>query len=195
MKTCKATRISLICAGRSAGVHTSTFGNLGLLPGEEVRIQQALASISKTTTPIVSAPEENALQTASMITGTFEVEEALAELDYGRWKGATLQAIAAAEPENSQAWLTDPSLAPHGGETIVALLERARIWLGAQMERGGRHVVIANQSMVRALILGVIEAPAQSFWRLEVAPLSTTEMSSDGQRWTIRTMGAVAGTG
>jgi len=195
MKTCRATRISLICAGRSAGVHTSTFGNLGLLLGEEVRIQQALASISKTTTPIVSAPEENALQTASMITGTFEVEDTLAELDYGRWKGATLQAIAAAEPENLQAWLTDPNIAPHGGETIVALLERTRIWLGAQMERGGRHVVIANQSMVRALILGIIEAPAQSFWRLGIEPLSRTEMSSDGRRWTIRTMGAVAQNG
>lgn len=48
-------------------------------------------------------------------------EPRLADLDYGRCHE---QAIEYIRPDNLTVWLTDPVQAPHGGESIVNLIDR-----------------------------------------------------------------------
>ena len=48
----------------------------------------------------------------------------LADWDLGRWAGRTLDDVAAGSPEAVTAWLTDPEVTPHGGESLSALVDR-----------------------------------------------------------------------
>lgn len=188
----RATRIALICAGQSIGARSSVFGSDNeLVDEEEKRVLQMYAGDIEVTGPLLAAPERNAVQTASLVSKIYEVEEALSELNFGRWTQMTLHSVAEAEPDNLQAWLSDPYAAPHGGETIADLIERARLWLDSHVTRGGKLVAVANQSMIRAMLIAILDAPAQAFWRLDVTPLSRTELSADGRRWSIRMGGRI----
>jgi broad specificity phosphatase PhoE len=44
--------------------------------------------------------------------------------DYGTWVGRGFEELRADQPEGIVAWLTDPVAAPHGGESIVNLIDR-----------------------------------------------------------------------
>ncbi len=177
------------------GVQNAIFGSdLDLVEEEKARVLQALTMFGEELAHIRSSPEINAVQTASLVNETFKVDDGLAELNLGRWKGKALNTVAEAEPGNLQAWVTNPGVAPHGGETVNALIERAGQWLDGQLSSGGKHVAIVNQSMIRAMVLAIMKAPAHSFWCLDIAPLSKTEISADGRRWSIRTMGAAIST-
>ena len=50
--------------------------------------------------------------------GTAKVDDGFADLDAGRWSGADLGELLAAEPESVMAWMTDPVPRPHGGESL-----------------------------------------------------------------------------
>jgi hypothetical protein len=42
--------------------------------------------------------------------------------------------------------------------------------------------------VIRAAIVVAIEANPLSFWRIDIAPLSVVELSSNGRRWTLRSI-------
>jgi len=119
-------------------------------------------------------------------------EEALRGWDMGRWSGRRLDEVSGSEPEPVAAWLTDPSAAPHGGESLRALCERAGGWLESLRE--GRVLAVAEPALVRAVIVAALALPAQSFWRLDIAPLTLTELSGRTGRWNLR-CGAPLATG
>ena len=83
------------------------------------------------------------------------------------------------------AWMEDPAAAPHGGESLLALLER--VVAGSSPGRGRR----ANGGRdprgghPRCLVCA-LDAPVQAFWRLDVAPLSRTVLHAHEGRWTVR---------
>ena len=54
------------------------------------------------------------------------IEPRLADLDCGRWRGDVLGGVL---PADLAVWLTDPTRAPHGGESVVDLIDRVRGWL------------------------------------------------------------------
>ena len=60
----------------------------------------------------------------------------------------TLKDVADREPEAFAAWLGDPAAAPHGGESLAALIERAGGWLaefpGAGRRDAGRHPCVVR---------------------------------------------------
>lgn len=72
----------------------------------------------------------------------------LAGLDVGRRRGRTLDEVAVSEPEAVGRWLTDPSCAPHGGESV----RDARVghWLDALRETDGRTLAVVEPDVVRA---------------------------------------------
>jgi broad specificity phosphatase PhoE len=84
-------------------------------------------------------------------------------------------------------WLTDPTRAPHGGESVVELIERVRDWMNTLTTRHSRLVAVTHPAVVRAAILIALDAPAKSFWRIDIAPVSRTVMHFRGHAWTLRT--------
>ncbi len=95
------------------------------------------------------------------------------------------------KPEALALWMTDFSAAPHGGETLLSVLDRVGSWLDARLGDGGHAVVVTHATVVRAAMLHVLGAPTQAFWRMDVEPFSITEMTTDGKRWQLRLTNAV----
>jgi broad specificity phosphatase PhoE len=47
-------------------------------------------------------------------------------------------------------------------------------------------MIIADSAVIRAVILHVLEAPAHTFWRLEVPPLSLSVVQHANSEWRLR---------
>jgi broad specificity phosphatase PhoE len=116
-------------------------------------------------------------------------EPALRDCDYGRWRGRSSEELQAEEPESMTAWLTDPRSAPHGGESICSVLHRVGAWLDARSNVGGHGVAVTHPAIVRAAIIHAIEAAPSTFWRIDVAPLTHTELRARNGGWTLRSSG------
>jgi broad specificity phosphatase PhoE len=128
-------------------------------------------------------PEKRARQTAELLGLRAEVEPQLADLDCGLWRGDVLSGV---RPAELAIWLTDPTQAPHGGETVVELIARVRRWMDAVTTKRGRLVAVTHPAVVRAAVLVALDAPPKSFWRIDVAPVSRTMLHFRGHAWTLR---------
>ena len=113
------------------------------------------------------------------------VESALAECDFGRWAGRTLREVAEREPEAVSAWLDDPGAAPYGGESLSAVLARVRGWLEAQATLDGTAIAVTHAGPIKAAVVAALDAPPAAFWRIDVSPLSVSELHAHDGRWTV----------
>jgi broad specificity phosphatase PhoE len=147
---------------------------------------RALASILGRFEAAWSGPALRARQTAEALGLRATVAPELDECDFGSWRGRTLAELDDADPVAVAAWIEDPAAAPHGGESLLALLDRVRAWLDARAGDGGRVVAVTHAGVVRAAVVCALDAPAQAFWRFDVAPLSRTVLHAHDGRWTVR---------
>ncbi|MEU7055966.1 histidine phosphatase family protein [Streptomyces sp. NPDC046197] len=135
---------------------------------------------------VLVAPSVRCLQTAEALgLDGVEIPE-LKGLDVGRWSGRTLEEVGAAEPEAVGRWLTDPGWAAHGGESVRDVCERIGGWLDTAQDTEGRTVAVVEPEIVRAAVVHVLGLPAAAFWRLDVPPLTATELSGRTGRWNLR---------
>ncbi len=128
-------------------------------------------------------PEKRARQTAELLGLRATIEPRLADLDSGRWRGKVLGGV---EPAQLAMWLTDPTCAPHGGESVVELVDRVAGWMESLTTTHSRTVAVTSPAVVRAAILVALDAPPKSFWRIDIAPASRTVMHFRGHAWTLR---------
>ncbi|MGW3496619.1 histidine phosphatase family protein [Streptomyces sp. NPDC001020] len=110
----------------------------------------------------------------------------LAPLDMGRWRGRTLDEVAADAPEDLARWLSDPRSAAPSGESVTELCTRVASWLDAARAEDGRVVAVVEPEIVRAAAVHAIGAAPMAFWRLDVPPLTVTELSGRTGRWNVR---------
>jgi broad specificity phosphatase PhoE len=185
-------RLTLICHGSTDAVRAAAF------PEDEPLDQYGETAARKLAGSLPSAdrcwasPELRTRQTAEAIGLAAEIQPALHECVYGRWAGQTFDEIVANEPDAAAAWLRDPAAAPHGGESILALMQRVEAWLVDENAHDQKSIVVTHASIVRATIVHIMQAPAQSFWRVDVRPMSVTRLSGQGGRWNILAAGCVA---
>ncbi len=186
------TRLNLICHASTTAVRTAAF------PGDEpldVHGQKKSAALPRgrlRADRYLTSPALRAIQTANAMKIVAMVEPMLRDCDFGRWSGRTLDEVQAEEPEGVVDWLRDPTAAPHGGESVLALIERVAAWLDAQAAAPGKIVAITHASVIRAAIVHAIEAGPGSFWRIDVAPLSLTRLHANNGRWTLASVGAIS---
>jgi broad specificity phosphatase PhoE len=145
--------------------------------------QAAVGFEIKSGTRQLTAPERRTRQTAQLLGMRPVTEPRLADLDCGRWRGSALQSVPPAELD---VWLTDPLQAPHGGESIVNLVERVASWLGSLADDTPRAVAVTHPAVIRAAILTVLEASPNAFWRIDIKPLSRTVLHRRRGAWTLR---------
>jgi broad specificity phosphatase PhoE len=113
------------------------------------------------------------------------LDPALAECDFGSWAGQALATLAEREPDAVRAWMTEPGARPHGGESLADFAGRVARWLDGQAERDGAAVAITHGGVVKAAVVHALAAPLEAFWRIDVAPLSVTELHAHDGRWTL----------
>ena len=145
--------------------------------------QAAAGFESKSGTRQLTAPERRARQTAQLLGLRPVTEPRLADLDCGLWRGSPLQSV---PPADLNVWLTDPVQAPHGGESIIDLIERVTAWLASLADDTAHTVAVTQPAVVWAAILVALDASPNSFWRIDIKPVSQTVMHRRGSAWTLR---------
>ena len=136
-----------------------------------------------------SSPELRTRQTAEALKLKVDVQPMLCECDYGTWTGRTFDDVCASDPEGVATWLRDPAATPHGGESILCLTQRVGCWLAGENGQHHRSIVVTHPTIIRAAIVRAIEATPQSFWRIDIAPLSVTHLSGTDGRWNLTSVG------
>jgi broad specificity phosphatase PhoE len=185
------TRLKLICHAPTSAVRASAF------PADEPlepRVLQRLAALSHRlhrADHYLTSPALRAMQTAEALSLTATIASALRDCDYGNWTGRSLEEVQAKEPEAVAEWLRNPAAAPHGGESIVALIERVAVWLEEMKATPGVTVAVTHASVIRAAIAAAIESGPRSFWRIDVAPLTLARLNGANGRWALVSLGPI----
>ncbi|MFD5033226.1 histidine phosphatase family protein [Streptomyces sp. NPDC058405] len=202
------TRVMFISPAISTALRAARFGEgagdqdeldaIGLRQAEAVRETFPRAAA------LYVSPSRRCLRTAEVLGLDAEPLPGLAPCAMGRWQGRTLDEVAAAEPQAVAAWLSDPASSPHGGESLLALHTRVGHWLdtltaegpeGADRADGadrkapddsrGRVIAVAEPDLIRAAVVHSLGATPQAFWRIDVRPLTVTELSGRDGRWNL----------
>jgi broad specificity phosphatase PhoE len=185
-------RLTLICHGSTAAVRKAAFPKDEPLDHHGKAAAAKLAGLLPSVDQCWTAPELRARQTADALGLSATIQPVLRDCDYGRWAGKTFDEIAANEADAANCWLHDPAAAPHSGESILELMRRVADWLADESARHQRSVAVTHPAIVRAAIVVIMAAPAQSFWRVDVRPLSVTRLSGQGGRWNLSAVGWTA---
>ncbi|HED2544765.1 histidine phosphatase family protein [Raoultella planticola] len=176
-----AASLTLICQGETAAGRGSRFPDDEPLQAREWQRARRLQSLVARYHTVWIAPDAAARQTASALSLPIVQAAELAEPDYGIWAGRPLREVMMQDADTFRAWLEGAP--PPGGESRDQLLARCGSWLNKRVDIQGRHCAIASASAIRAMIVNVLGAPPQSFERIDIHPLSITELRSDGRRW------------
>src|SRR3954452_11266806 len=137
---------------------------------------------------VVSSPRRRARQTAAAVATALglsvEVDDGIAETDFGEWEGCTFGEIRERWPAEMKAWLASPDFPPPGGESFTATSARvaaARKRLVAG-HPGTTIVVVSHVTPIKALVREALEAPPQALYRIHLDPasLSSVDWSADG---------------
>jgi broad specificity phosphatase PhoE len=182
-------RLIFICHASTDAVRRSAFAADEPLDAIGQREATVLAGSVPHADRIWSSPELRARQTAQALGLNAVVEPALRDCDYGRWSGQSFEDVSAREPAAVAIWLRDPAAAPHGGESLLAFMQRVATWLGGQLSKRHQSIVITHAAVIRAAIVHAIAATPQSFWRIDIGPLSCTRLSGNEGRWNLVSTG------
>ncbi|WP_226477148.1 histidine phosphatase family protein [Pseudomonas sp. MWU16-30323] len=181
----QATRLTLIAHASTRARKRARFA---LDESVEMDWQQAALSQAprfKRAPLVLCGPEARTRQTAALFAAEAWVETALRDCDFGRWQGLAIDEVQQAEPEALQAWLTDSTCAPHGGESVMQLCERVGQWLQSLEQTPGHVLAVTHPFVIRAALLHVMQSPPSLFNLIDVEPLSSTELRFNGH-WRLR---------
>ncbi len=118
-------RLTLVAHASTAATARAVFaGDEGLEPRGAAAA--AAATRLRRVTRTVCSPARAAVETAAALGLAASVDAGLADWDLGEWRGRALDEVAGVAE-----WVADPDAAPHGGESLTALLARVGDWLDA----------------------------------------------------------------
>jgi probable phosphoglycerate mutase len=114
----------------------------------------------------------------------YVVDEELRETDFGVWEGLTFAEARERHPDELTAWLADPSVAPPGGESLAATVDRVRVALDKHRAAhpGGRILVVSHMGPIKSAASIALGAGPAVFYRLhlDLASLTTIAWYADG---------------
>ncbi len=186
-------RLDLLAHGGSEATRAARYPDDESLETSAARTLQGLSGRLRSYARVLTAAARAARETATALGLNAQVEIALRDCDYGRWRGLASKDVAEREPGAFAAWLGDPTAAPHDGESVVALIERVGSWLGQSLTHEGATLAVTPASVVRAAIVNALGADPSAFARIDVAPLSLARLSGHGRRWNLVTLGPLGG--
>jgi broad specificity phosphatase PhoE len=136
---------------------------------------------------VCCGPEKRTQETATAL-GLSDaiVDSALRDCDYALWAGRDLSELQLEHPDEVALWLSVADAAPHGGESIDSLIYRVTGWLAEKSKESGHTIAITHPPVIRAAIVSILEAPVQAFWRVDVSPLTATDIRFNGRSWSLR---------
>ena len=186
-------RLDLLAHGASAATRATRFPDDEPLEASAVSALEALRGRLRPYAEVLISPARAARETAAALGFDAEVEMALSDCDYGRWRGLASKEVAEREANEFATWLADPAAAPHGGESFAALIERIGAWLTQSLAREGATLVAAFVFLVAVVIFAQVMPPlnevpegfpAVVLWQFRMASLGAQAML-----WTVLGLG------
>lgn len=179
------TRLKLLCHASTSAVRDAAFPADEPLDPHGLKKLAAVPHHLRHAHRYLTSPALRAVQTAEALGLEATIEAALRDSDYGKWTGLAFDEVQAQQPDAVAEWIRDPASAPHGGESVVALIARVSTWLETQQAVPGITVAVTHASVIRAAIVAALQAEPRSFWHIDIAPLSLTELGANNGRWTL----------
>ena len=185
-------RLSLICSGITEAMKRGAFARSddNVLEPHSIKLADTLKPRITANAKALSAIDPRARITADLLGLSVKLHAALDDQDFGAWAGKSLADIESNSPAALAAWITDPTFAPKGGESITAVAARVEQFLGEMEKRTGHMIAVTHSAIIRCAVLQVLGAPLGGFWRVDAAPLTVTDLRHDGRRWALRAHGA-----
>ncbi|WP_043452098.1 histidine phosphatase family protein [Jongsikchunia kroppenstedtii] len=118
-------------------------------------------------------PELSVQQTAEIAGLGATVTRELAGPDLGHWRTATPDHI---EPADLRRFFADPTFDGHGGESVVALVERLGRWLRARLHEDETVTAVVTGPAAQGIVAAAFDDPARYF-AIEVAPATVIDLS------------------
>jgi ribonuclease H / adenosylcobalamin/alpha-ribazole phosphatase len=184
-------RLLLIRHGETTLTVQRRYSGRGDVPLTERGMAQGAAVVARVSTlgqpltAVVTSPLERCVHTAEFFTGVpIVVEPDLIECDFGAWEGLTFAEVRERWPDQLTAWLASTEVAPPGGESFVAVADRAR--RAAERLRAGYPTgvvaVVSHVSPLKLLLRDALAAGDAFLHRcyLDPAGLSIVDFWPDG---------------
>ncbi|MGV9626733.1 bifunctional RNase H/acid phosphatase [Streptomyces sp. NPDC003487] len=152
------------------------------------RVAEALARRG-TIQHIVASPLARTRETAGIVAARLglevTVEDGLRETDFGAWEGLTFAEVRERHPDDLNAWLASPQVAPTGGGESFA---DTAVRIAATRDKltaayAGRTVLLVTHvTPIKTLIQLALGAPSEALFRMELsaASLSVVAYYADG---------------
>ena len=169
----QATRLTLICHAVTPLQKQGRFADDESVAMDWQGAALSLAGRYRKNLRLVCAPEARARQTAGLFSADPVIEEGLRDGNFGDWKGRD---IAQLNNDQLKDWMTDSASAPHGGESVEQVCTRVAQWMKTLETQPGHVVAITHPFVIRAAMLYVLQFPVSMFYRIDVEPLSATEL-------------------
>lgn len=132
---------------------------------------------------VYTSPLRRCMETASDIAGACGIavsaQDELNDIDYGSWQWRLHTEVRAKWPGLFDCWLTAPHLMRFPeGESLQDLLARAANVVRMAVKRHPVEtvVVVSHDSVIRAILLQLLDQPISAYWRLSPAPCSISEV-------------------
>ena len=178
-----AARLLLIRSAATVATRRAAFAANEPLDLGGVRAAARLAEALGQLDAALTSPALRARQTAEAAGLDAEPDPDLGPLGAGAWTGLTLDEVAQRHPAELRAWFDDPAAGPPGGERRTDLVARVARFLERARGEPGGLAAVTHASVVRAAVVLALGAPADAFWRADVAPASITELHPRPTGW------------
>jgi len=167
-------------------------GDVPLSPHGVAQAEAAAArvrALAPAVTAVVTSPLSRCTRTARLIANAaggvpVTVEPELIECDFGAWEGLTFAEVRERWPEELDAWLGDPSVAPPDGESFRQVGRRVAKVVARLRERGPGETIVAvsHVSPIKLLLRDALGATDALLHRLYLDPagVSVVDFWPDG---------------
>jgi broad specificity phosphatase PhoE len=178
-----ATRLLLLRHAPTAATRAGMFPADEPLDEEARRQAAAAQTMVEGADRVLCSPSLRTQQTAEALGLEPGIVPELSECNFGDWAGLTIDEVRSRFADKIESWLSDPSSAPHGGETLADVALRVRAFLDRARTFPGTTLAITHGGVIRVAIIVASDLPLERVWTVNVEPLSLTELRFDGDGW------------
>jgi len=185
-------RILLIRHGHVEGIKPERFRGRADVPLTDRGVSEAAAvagRIASAWRPIkvYTSPMKRCIDTGGAIAEACQVDaeilDDLNDIDYGAWQWKSYEEIQRAEPQRFAIWFARPPFTRFpDGESFQELVARSadalRLVVGSHSD--DTVVLVAHDSVNRALLLQLLDQPLSAYWRLSQEPCCINEICITG---------------